>query len=244
MRHRRAIFERLAPWATLGVLLGAWWAGAWLVQWSGLEDRVRAQAEAAPDRSAASVRPREALRTPAPRAVPDSGPTSTSGVTPAREPGAVAAPEVTYDDITDLRARRLTIPVTGVIVDTLVSSYHDPRNGSRPHEAIDIMAPRGTPVIAVEDGRIARLFTSERGGLTIYQFDGSERFTYYYAHLDAYAAGIREGDPVDRGQTLGFVGTSGNAAENAPHLHFAIFKLGREARWWQGTPIDPFLVWR
>jgi murein DD-endopeptidase MepM/ murein hydrolase activator NlpD len=96
----------------------------------------------------------------------------------------------------------------------------------------------------VEGGRIQKLFTSERGGLTIYQFDESESFCYYYAHLDRYAPQLAEGAIVSGGDTIGFVGSTGNADANAPHLHFAIFKLGPERRWWEGLPIDPYLVLR
>ena len=116
--------------------------------------------------------------------------------------------------------------------------------GSRRHEAVDILAPQGTPVRAVEDGTIAKLFLSKAGGITIYQFDTSERFTYYYAHLDRYAEGLREGQRLERGDVIGYVGTTGNAPRNTPHLHFAIFELTPQKRWWEGTPVDPYLVFR
>jgi peptidoglycan LD-endopeptidase LytH len=115
---------------------------------------------------------------------------------------------------------------------------------SRQHEALDILAPRNTPVLAVEDGTIARLFYSKAGGITVYQFDRTTTFCYYYAHLERYADGLREGVSVRRGQTLGFVGTSGNAPKTTPHLHFAIFRLTDAKRWWEGTPIDPYDVLR
>lgn len=133
----------------------------------------------------------------------------------------------------------LLIPVDGVGPDDLYSSFAEPRN-TRPHEAIDIMAPRGTPVRAVADGRIAKLFTSEPGGLTIYQFDRDERVAYYYAHLDRYEAGVAEGLEVRRGDLIGYVGSTGNASDDAPHLHFAVLVLGPEKRWWEGQPIDPY----
>ena len=98
------------------------------------------------------------------------------------------------------------------------------------------------PVRAVEDGRIAKLFTSEAGGLTIYHFDPSETFAYYYAHLDRYAAGLEEGQRVRRGQVIGYVGSTGNASEDAPHLHFAIFRLTPERQWWKGEPINPYPI--
>ena len=99
-----------------------------------------------------------------------------------------------------------------------------------------------TPVIAVEAGIIARLFNSKAGGITIYQFDPTTTYAYYYAHLERYAPGLEEGATVSRGQVIGYVGTSGNAPENTPHLHFAIFVLNEDKHWWQGTPIDPFTV--
>ena len=143
--------------------------------------------------------------------------------------------------LASLTVRRLAMPVRGVERDDLHDSYSDAR-GSRSHEALDIMAPRGTPVVAVEDGRIAKLFTSKAGGTTIYQFEPSETFCYYYAHLDRYAAGLQEGMTVKRGDVIGYVGSTGNAAPNAPHLHFAIFRLTPERQWWKGEPINPFPI--
>ena len=112
--------------------------------------------------------------------------------------------------------------------------------GERPHEAVDLLAPRNTPVHAVENGTIAKLFVSKAGGNTIYQFDPSGRFCYYYAHLERYARGLRDGAAVERGDVIGFVGTSGNAPPNTPHLHFAIFELTPEHHWWQGKALDPY----
>jgi murein DD-endopeptidase MepM/ murein hydrolase activator NlpD len=133
------------------------------------------------------------------------------------------------------------MPVDDVDRDDLRNTFSEAR-GSRSHEALDIIAPRGTTVRAVEDGRIQKLFTSKAGGLTIYQFDPTQTFAYYYAHLDRYANGLREGQTVRRGETIGYVGSSGNASPDAPHLHFAIFRLGAERQWWKGEPINPYLV--
>jgi murein DD-endopeptidase MepM/ murein hydrolase activator NlpD len=138
----------------------------------------------------------------------------------------------------------LAIPVRGLDAEDLVSSFDDARGASRRHEAIDILAPRGTDVLAVEDGTVAKLFTSVAGGLTIYQYEPSARFVYYYAHLDAYAPGLKEGDSLRKGDVIGRVGTTGNAPESTPHLHFAISKLDPDRRWWGGTALDPYLVWR
>jgi murein DD-endopeptidase MepM/ murein hydrolase activator NlpD len=145
----------------------------------------------------------------------------------------------------ELEERDLLRPIEGVDRATLTRQFSDPRgSGARRHEAIDILAPRNTPVRAVEAGTIARLFHSNAGGNTIYQFDPSERFSYYYAHLERYAEGLKEGDRVQKGQVIGYVGTSGNARKDTPHLHFAIFRLTEQKRWWEGTPIDPFDVLR
>lgn len=144
-------------------------------------------------------------------------------------------------EIVALRGRDLKLPVDGVDRKDLRNTFADAR-GSRTHEALDILAPRGTKVRAVEDGRVQKLFTSKAGGLTIYEFDPTQTFTYYYAHLDRYEDGLREGQMVKRGDVIGYVGSTGNASPDAPHLHFAIFRLGPEKQWWKGEPINPFLV--
>ena len=159
----------------------------------------------------------------------------------APEPPAPASPPAQTSAAPQLSRGSLTIPVQGMAAARLADSFNEVHSGQR-HEAIDIMAPRGTPVIAAEDGRIVKLFTSKPGGLTVYQFDASEKFAYYYAHLDRYAPGLAEGQQVKRGDVLGYVGSSGNASPNAPHLHFAIFVLGAEKRWWQGTAINPYPI--
>jgi murein DD-endopeptidase MepM/ murein hydrolase activator NlpD len=146
-------------------------------------------------------------------------------------------------DITSLRSRALTIPVQGITAPQLKDTFTQARAGGVPHDAIDIMAPRSTPVLAVDDGRIAKLFLSKAGGITLYQFDPESRYAYYYAHLDRYVDGMTEGGSVSKGQVIGYVGSTGNASPDAPHLHFAIFKLGPERHWWQGVPLNPYLVW-
>jgi len=144
-------------------------------------------------------------------------------------------------DVEELAGRHLSIPVEGASKGLLLQSF-DQLRGARPHEAIDILAPRGTRVLAVEAGTIAKLFTSKPGGLTIYQFDPTGRYAYYYAHLNQYADGLAEGQAVQQGQVVGYVGSTGNADPRAPHLHFAIFKLGPDRHWWQGEAIDPYAV--
>lgn len=135
----------------------------------------------------------------------------------------------------------LLLPVQGISAKQLRDTFDEGRDGEkRGHEAIDILAPRGTPVLAVDDGRIAKLFLSSPGGITIYQFDPSGQFAYYYAHLDRYSAGLAEGQTVRRGSVIGYVGFTGNTTPDTPHLHFAIFRLGPEKQWWKGEPINPF----
>ncbi len=137
---------------------------------------------------------------------------------------------------------RLQFPVPAVSTAAMANSFDDPR-GSRTHLAVDIFAPRHSPVVAVDDGSVARLLRSAAGGISVYQFDATENHCYFYAHLEAYAAGLQEGQSVKRGQVLGYVGTSGNAPRNTPHLHFAISKVVAPKQWWGGSPIDPYPLW-
>ena len=184
-------------------------------------------------------RPAPSLTEKAPSSVDQSVDDRDSAAATSGGGADVAAPTLSPPPSASFGARDLELPVEGVRPDQLTRQFDDARGGRR-HEAIDILAPTGTPVKAVEDGRIARLFFSKAGGTTIYQFDPSERFCYYYAHLDRYADGLRENDKVKRGQVIGYVGITGNAPKNTPHLHFAVFRLNAEKRWWEGTPIDPY----
>ena len=231
--RRSAHVEAVAPWVALSVILLMGWAGAKAVNW------VRPRFAALPSQSALAVPAKSgnAVDEPATREA------SLRAAPPRSEPAMSAETLVTTADLSDLRRRDLMIPVRGVPANALVSSFADARAGHT-HEAIDILAPRGTEVVAVEDGKVAKLFTSAAGGLTIYQFDEKGEFVYYYAHLDSYASGVKEGDEVKRGQVIGYVGTTGNAPKNTPHLHFGISKLDPDHRWWGGTALDPYLVWR
>ena len=135
---------------------------------------------------------------------------------------------------------RIGLPIAGLRAKDIQDTFSQLRGGHRPHEATDILAPRGTPVLAVDAGTIKKLFTSKPGGLTVYQFDPSGAYCYYYAHLDRYRKELKEGMTVNRGDVIGYVGTTGNAPANTPHLHFAIIKLGALKRWWEGTAINPY----
>ncbi len=191
---------------------------------------VHASTAAVTDRdvvATAGAKDQHGVATPEPAATVPPPPVS------ATEAGEIAA----------LRERDLKLPVDGVERKDLHNTFAEAR-GSRTHEALDILAPRGTKVRAVEDGRIQKLFTSKAGGLTIYEFDPSQTFAYYYAHLDRYEDGLRDGQMVKRGDVIGYVGSTGNASPDAPHLHFAIFRLGPEKQWWKGEPINPYLVFK
>lgn len=143
----------------------------------------------------------------------------------------------TANELAEL-ASTLIVPVAGVQPDDLLDTFDETR-GSRRHHALDIPAPRGTAVLSASDGRVQRLFTSPAGGLMVYASDPSNRFVLMYGHLDRYANGLADGMPLHRGDTIGYVGTSGNAPPTVPHLHFAIARTTNVTRWWTGLPVDP-----
>ncbi len=155
---------------------------------------------------------------------------------------APSTPMMSTNAVEGLRHRALTLPVQGLKRDDLRDTFNELRGSSRRHEALDVLAPRNTPVLAVEDGTVARLFLSDAGGITIYQFDPTTTYVYYYAHLERYADGLKEGASIKRGQVIGYVGTTGNAPRDTPHLHFAIFQMTEEKKWWEGTAVDPYSV--
>jgi uncharacterized membrane protein len=159
---------------------------------------------------------------------------------PAAKPSGTET--VTPDDLT-LLSNEIAMPLDGVNPATLHSNFDERRGGgTRAHQALDIMAARRTPVRSAAAGRVLKLFTSAAGGLMVYAADSSERFILMYAHLDGYAAGLRDGTPLARGQVIGYVGSTGNASANAPHLHFAIARSADVKRWSKGKPIDPLPV--
>jgi peptidoglycan LD-endopeptidase LytH len=186
--------------------------------------------------------PAGSVRAANPSNLSNSSNRSTPSIESADSPAVVkpikppAAPPVAVGGV--VSAPPLRVPIDGVAVDTFKGGFGEHR-GSRLHEAVDILAPRGTPVHAVQNGRIAKLFLSKAGGITIYEFDPEERLCFYYAHLDHYADGLHEGQTIAQGDVIGFVGTSGNAPPNTPHLHFAVFELNADHHWWQGRPVDP-----
>ncbi|HET9479566.1 MAG TPA: M23 family metallopeptidase [Pyrinomonadaceae bacterium] len=142
------------------------------------------------------------------------------------------------------RIEPLIIPVAGVRPDQLTDTFSDSRSEGRTHDAIDIMAPAETPVLAAADGQIQRLFQSERGGTTIYQLSADQKLIFYYAHLARYADGLTEGKQVRQGETIAYVGDSGNAGIGNYHLHFSIAIVSDPKRYWEGTNINPYLLLR
>lgn len=164
---------------------------------------------------------------------PSDGVPGAAGTTPSAEVSETA-------DVAYLRSRELIVPVAGASAASLQDSFDAPRDGGRTHRAIDILAPRGTPVLSADDGRILRLSSNKLGGITVYAVDPAGRLVYYYAHLDHYHAGLSAGMTIARGDTLGYVGTTGNAPEDTPHLHFQVMRMPEDRKYWYGDPIDPY----
>jgi len=220
-----------------GLLIGAagyWWLyGPRTVSTGAAINAAVAQAAGAAERSP-----------PAPRATAISAQAVPSPSTPiadtSHEEPAALTPSPTPASAGSEGA--LLLPVQGLTRADLHDTFSDARSEGRVHDAIDIMAAAGTPVLAVADGTVEKLFDSKRGGLTIYQFEPSGRYAYYYAHLQRYADGLAEKQAIKRGQVIGYVGSTGNASAEAPHLHFAIFRLGPERHWWEGEALNPYPV--
>ncbi|OCK46965.1 endopeptidase [Stenotrophomonas maltophilia] len=205
---------RLSQLIVLGVLLGLG-AGWWLHR-DASGPVAASLPEAAPGAAATVKEP------VAPRATAPPGATAPSAAQTADAPSG------------------LLLPVQGILTSQLRDTFTDARSEGRVHDAIDIMADAGTPVLAVADGTVEKLFDSERGGLTIYQFEPSGRWCYYYAHLQRYADGLAERQVIKRGDVIGYVGSTGNANAEAPHLHFEVHVLGPGKQWWKGESINPY----
>lgn len=149
--------------------------------------------------------------------------------------GAVARPTFTTADYGGL-----LLPVAGIATTQLVDTYTASRSGGRTHNAIDIMAPRGSQVLSATDGVVERLHRSRLGGITAYVRSNDGDWVYYYAHLDSYAPGLEAGQPIRRGDPIGRVGSTGNAHPDWPHLHFAVYRMSPGMRWYQGQPVNPY----
>jgi peptidoglycan LD-endopeptidase LytH len=231
-----SILPGLAAAFSVGIVVG-WWLHSGAPLPNALHSRgLEAVGSASPGRVRAyesgDVRPDDTGTSREPQVAATTG-----------EPLVGPAPAPASAVVADLKARDLRVPIDDAKVETMKGGFEARRDrGARPHEAVDILAPRNTPVHAVEDGTIAKLFLSKAGGITIYQFDPTGRYCYYYAHLDHYTSGLKEGLKVSRGEVIGYVGSTGNASPSAPHLHFSIFELDQDRRWWKGRAIDPYLI--
>lgn len=157
-------------------------------------------------------------------------------VVPADSNASSASSDAEY-----LRRRHILLPVAGADMSRVDDTFNDGRDGGeRTHHAIDILAPRGTPILSADDGRILRMSTNTLGGISMYTVDSDARLVYYYAHMDRYNDAMSPGRAIVKGDTLGFVGTTGNAPKDTPHLHFQVMRWPADGKYWNGEPIDPF----
>lgn len=185
--------------------------------------------------------------TPSPQAsaTPTAQTTATPAATPSPSPTPSRAQVPPGDAGGELASMRLLIPVAGVRPSELRDTFDEARSEGRVHDAIDIPAPRGAPVVAAADGRVVKLFQSAKGGTTVYQLAAAdEHFVFYYAHLDRYADGLTEGHLARRGETIGYVGDTGNAAPGSTHLHFQIYRVADPKHFWTGENINPYPLLR
>jgi murein DD-endopeptidase MepM/ murein hydrolase activator NlpD len=197
-----------------------------------------------------ATNPSQPSATPPPQTNTANAPQTSATPTPA--PASSPAPTPTPraqgpsgDAVEALAAMRLLIPVAGVSPAQLRDTFSEARSEGRVHDAIDIPAPRGTPVLAAADGRVVKLFQSARGGTTVYQLaSADEHFVFYYAHLDRYADGLAEGHLARRGETIGYVGDTGNAGPGNTHLHFQIYRVADPKHFWTGEDINPYPILR
>ncbi|MCS3747236.1 murein DD-endopeptidase MepM/ murein hydrolase activator NlpD [Xanthomonas arboricola] len=216
-----------------GVAIGA--GGYWWLERGVPEATVTQPASA----STVAAQPANQIVASAPAAQPAPSMAADAAVAgPSPVAAAAAAPATDAQSTGNV----LLIPVQGIDRGQLQDTFTDARSEGRVHDAIDILAPAGTPVLAVADGTVEKLFDSDRGGLTVYQFEPGGAYCYYYAHLQRYADGLAEKQSIKRGQVIGYVGSTGNADPAAPHLHFEIHRLGPEKQWWKGEALNPYPV--
>ncbi|MES2177491.1 MAG: M23 family metallopeptidase [Gemmatimonadota bacterium] len=183
---------------------------------------------------------RQLYSTSAPASKPSSTPVTLAGATNVARP--IVTPVSSVEAVDYLLASGLLLPVAGVATAQLRDTFDEGRDGGRVHRALDIMSPRGTPILSADDGRVLRIGFNELGGNSIYASDSLGRVVYYYAHLDAYRPGLVQGALIARGDTLGFVGTTGNAPKDTPHLHFQVMRMPPDGKYWDGDPINPFPI--
>jgi murein DD-endopeptidase MepM/ murein hydrolase activator NlpD len=189
---------------------------------------------------AACTRP--VLYYPVPPSQPEPAPApAPTAVQPAGTPVlATVASSSTATGVDYLRERQIVVPVAGAPVSSIENTFDDPRDGGRMHRAVDILSPRGTPILSADDGVVLRMSTSPLGGICLYAADPDHRLVYYYAHMDRYHDSMISGRRLAKGDTIGFVGTTGNAPKNVPHLHFQVMAWPADGKYWNGEPINPY----
>jgi murein DD-endopeptidase MepM/ murein hydrolase activator NlpD len=197
------------------------------------DNRSRATWQTAPAQQAPAS---PAARLPVQLGTPGQQPTPTAVASP--EPAAPTVPG------TSLPSPNLIVPVAGVRPDQLRDTFTEARSEGRIHDAIDIPAAHGTAVLAAADGPIVKLFQSERGGTTIYQLSVDGKLVYYYAHLDRYSEGLSEGHFAKQGETIAYVGDTGNAGPGNYHLHFSVAEISNPKDFWHGVNINPYPLLR
>jgi len=159
----------------------------------------------------------------------------------ASTPSRPVAPLATARDVSYLAERHILLPVAGADMTKVADSFDEERDGGeRTHRAIDILAPRGTPILSADDGKILRMTNNALGGISMYTVDPEGRLVYYYAHMERYNDAMSVGRAIVRGDTLGYVGTTGNAPKDIPHLHFQVMSWPADGKYWNGPPIDPY----
>jgi murein DD-endopeptidase MepM/ murein hydrolase activator NlpD len=241
--------------ARASVLLGAIFASACIEVHDASDEAAKKAAKAAHDSAGGAVYIADAKPnavTPSPDTYGADSATPIRGFGPTELAALQSDSAHTLDVVDSSRAatptdadlavlqHEMSLPLPGISRNALRDTYDEMRGGTRTHEALDILAPRGTPVLSAAPGRVLKLFNSKAGGLMVYAADSTERFILMYGHLDAYQPGLAEGQPLRRGQQLGIVGTTGNAPATVPHLHFAIARSSDVKQWWKGQPVNPY----
>lgn len=180
--------------------------------------------------------PESAGMAPAPKPVLAGEPKAAKTAAPDPHANTTAMSDLEYLDY-----RQLLVPVAGADMSKVADTFNDDRDGGeRTHHAIDILAPRGTPILSADDGTILRMSSNNLGGITMYTVDPNHRLVYYYAHMDHYNDAMSPGRAIQKGDTLGFVGTTGNAPKDTPHLHFQVMRWPADGKYWNGEPLDPY----
>jgi murein DD-endopeptidase MepM/ murein hydrolase activator NlpD len=218
-------------------------AGLWLASCGGLQPPDQT-ANLPQNQNTNLAIVRENSPTPAPTVLHEPIPDETPLENPSGQNANTQPDQANDAENAIIVVKKLMIPVAGVKPEALSDTFKDSRDGGRVHDAIDIMAPQGTPVLAVADGEIARFFDSERGGITIYQYSHDKKLIYYYAHLQRRADNLQEKQFVKQGTVIGYVGDTGNSGAGNFHLHFAIWTIDDPKRYWEGTNINPYPLLR